>query len=61
MANKNESTQTPVPAVVENPGLSRQSQFSTVKENKDLPEQNPAPGRHVLEELGQPKKGKVGG
>lgn len=32
--------------------LSSQSTFSTIRENTDLPEQTPSPGRQVLEERG---------
>lgn len=39
-----------------NDGISRQSQFSTVKPNGDLPESNPPAGKHVVEELGKPSK-----
>lgn len=37
-------------------GLSRQAQFSTYTENTDLPDARPAPGRHVVQELGKPRE-----
>lgn len=36
--------------------LSRQAQFSTYKENTDVPEQNPPGGPHVLQERGKAKE-----
>lgn len=56
MAAKNEQAEQ---ASAPEEGLSRQSQFSTVKENTDLPESNPPAGRQVIEERGKPKKGVV--
>ncbi len=36
--------------------LSSQAQFSTYKVNDDLPDTNPPPGRHVIQERGEPHK-----
>lgn len=36
---------------------STQAQFSTYSENTDLPDDNPPPGRHVVQELGEPAEG----
>jgi hypothetical protein len=46
-----------VPDVIADPSLSRQAQFSTYKENTDVPDDvNPKPGRQVIQELGKPSK-----
>lgn len=45
-----------VPAASPDSGLSRQSQFSTIKENTEVED---GAGRHVLEVLGSPTKKKV--
>lgn len=38
-------------------GISRQSQFSEVKENGEIEESNPPAGKQSVEVLGKPKKG----
>lgn len=50
-----DTTSTPVPDVVADPTLSTQAQFSSYKENTsdDLA---PDAGRHVVQELGKPRK-----
>lgn len=47
------------PKEVENEGLSRQSTFSKVVENKDVPDQTPAPGPQLLEVRGVPDERSV--
>lgn len=39
--------------------LSTQAQFSTYKENTESVDENPPPGRRVIQELGQPTEQKV--